>query len=757
MKKRKKMIKRAVTLFLASAVLLTCSPVYGQEAEIEFVDGIISEDTDFFETEEFPSESEIAFTDGKEDTEKEDSTAENSTAENSGEENAGDDNGIHYIKGRPLTEEERAEQLAPIEQLKPLSEVPSIGINSGNTAGYSAYRLYPEKFDARKAGIVTEAKNQNPFGICWAFGMASLMETSLLSQNEGAYDLSEEHLAYFFANRENDPLGNTPFDKNRHLGNYHWGGNNYLASLFLTTWSGMTTEESVPLPTNPENTEDLSCMIPPEKAYEAAAYLTDASFSDYTPERMKEMLLENNSASIMYYMDSAYHNPDTGGYSYPQKRGINHVVVIVGWDDTYSKENFCEASGVTSDGAWIAKNSWGPQWGENGYFYLSYEDKNISGLVSAKAADRPEYENNYFYDGSSGLQTIVLSPKQSVANIFMVKAGKGKNEILGEVNVSTFSENGNYSIQVYTDLKDHQNPVSGTPAYEKPIACYQPFAGVKTVKIPEVPLLSGTEYSVVVTNTGDEKLKFCCETNAGYNGWVSCEAGVGKGQGFFGTTTGNWSDLYSAFATPRIKAHTKTTDWKPAPTPTPKPTLKKPVFTVRASADGYNKITWSKVDGATGYSIYRKVPSGRWVHISNVKAPGLKYYDKRVSPNASYIYTVKAYHKTSKEFYTSKYTTGDVIKTAPAHQKISSAASESSGIRLKWRPQTKCDGYRIYRKTKNGSWRTIKTISSGSVSTYLDKTPRKGVLYYYAVRAYVKEPYGNVYSRYTASKAVKRK
>lgn len=33
--------------------------------------------------------------------------------------------------------------------------------------------------------------------MCWAFGMASLLETSLLSQGLGTYDLSEEHLAYF--------------------------------------------------------------------------------------------------------------------------------------------------------------------------------------------------------------------------------------------------------------------------------------------------------------------------------------------------------------------------------------------------------------------------------------------------------------------------------------------------------------------------------------------------------------------------------
>ena len=77
---------------------------------------------------------------------------------------------------------------------------------------------------------------------------------------------------------------------------------------------------------------------------------------------------------------------------------INHIVTVVGWDDNYSSKNFLESSNVTSDGAWIIKNSWGDQKGDGGYYYLSYEDANISNLVSAEAetvADQ-KYKNNYF-------------------------------------------------------------------------------------------------------------------------------------------------------------------------------------------------------------------------------------------------------------------------------------------------------------------------------------------------------------------------
>jgi hypothetical protein len=58
---------------------------------------------------------------------------------------------------------------------------------------------------------------------------------------------------------------------------------------------------------------------------------------------------------------------------------------------------------------------------------------------------------------------------------------------------------------------------------------------------------------------------------------------------------------------------------------------------------------------------------------------------------------------------------------------------------------------------KGGSYQLIKRISGGNLSSYLDKKAQKGVSYYYAVKAYVKEPYGNTYSKYKSSSAVKRK
>ena len=758
MKKRNTAI-RALSVFLAYAMVCTSVPAAGQEMFGSGVNRETEENTS--DLKEFQSSQADEFgTDTESDAElfgSDDAKQEFQDGENSEE---GTD-GIRYIKGRPLTEEERKEELEPFKNLKPLD--PGIEVESDLTSVYAAYgnreAAFPSSYDARKEGLVTPVKNQNPFGTCWAFGMAAIMEASLLAQNKGTYDLSEEHLSYFFSNRQNDPLGNTPDDKNYVLGNYHViGGNDHLAAIYLSTWSGMTTEADVPFPTDSSHQNDLTVQIPESKAYNSAAYLKNASVSKYSEERMKEMLLNDHAVSIMLYMKESYVNPDTAAYCYPVGKSnstvINHIVTVVGWDDTYSKDNFLPVSNVTSDGAWIIKNSWGEKKGDGGYYYLSYQDPNISKLVSAEsvAASDQKYRNNYFYDGSSALSVIPIQAGQSVAAVYETTAGKGKAEVLGEVNLVTNSDNACYKIQIYTDLTDPYDPESGIAAYAAPYEFEQPIAGVQTISVPEVVLKQGSRYSVVITNSGTDKISFGVEAKSSYGNWFTCTAGIETGQTFYksASETARWTDGKTKNWTARIKAHTRTLNqsWVPDT----------PVFQVKAYNSGYNLISWEKVSGATGYYVYRKpAAGGKWSQIADVGTSELKYKDSKVTANASYRYTVKAYYEASGKRYSGKYKTGDVIKAAPAVQKVTSVKSEKNGIRIRWKPQKKCDGYYIYRKKKGGSYQLIKKISNGNSSSYLDKKAQKGVSYYYAVKAYVKEPYGNTYSKYKSSSAVKRK
>ena len=268
--KKRTVAKRGLSLVLTFAISMTSVPVMAQEqfaAQAENWEMIQ-------QTPEFEDTDQEDFSSGETEQIFEDENGQAQEAQIDSE--TGENENIRYIKGRPLTEEETEEQLAPIRQLSPLQAAPepesNLEVYGQGETGAARASFYPQRYDSRESGWVTPVKNQNPFGVCWAFGMASLLETSLLAQGEGTYDLSEEHLAYFFSHRQNDPLGNTPDDKNQVSYDYHHvGGNDYLAALFLSTWSGMTTEEDVPFPTDPSHTLDLTQAIVDEKAYDAVA------------------------------------------------------------------------------------------------------------------------------------------------------------------------------------------------------------------------------------------------------------------------------------------------------------------------------------------------------------------------------------------------------------------------------------------------------------------------------------------------------
>lgn len=474
---------------------------------------------------------------------------------------------IGYILGRPMTDEERQAQLAPLQNLDAFAPEPEVDSN----IDIATYALYPGTYNAYEEGFVTGVKNQRNTSLCWAFSLASNLETSLLTREQKYYDLSEEQLAYFWANRVNDPLGNTPNDKiTRTQSDYHGTGNGRVASFFLSTWSGMTTEEKVPF-------QSSSVTWPDSLAYDTSAYMEDAIFSQYTVERTKQLLMEYNSVSAMIYMLDNYYYPDTASYSCPQSGLVNHAVTIVGWDDTYSKENFPSASGVNNDGAWIVKNSYGKNWGKNGYFYLSYEDKSITNLVSNTAVTTPAYPNNYFYDGAAaGTFTFpgnTINNGYYVSNIFKATAGNGKDEELGEIVTAVPQDNTDFQIQVYTDLKNTSDPTSGTPAYAEPVDYTQPLAGIHTIHLnTPVKIPQGTFYSVVI-RIPDGSNKFYVEKTTTSTSWFTATAGIDPNQSFFSTSGKKWYDAGNQYnCCFSVKAHTKTLDSSTVVTPSVEPT-----------------------------------------------------------------------------------------------------------------------------------------------------------------------------------------
>lgn len=76
---------------------------------------------------------------------------------------------------------------------------------------------------------------------------------------------------------------------------------------------------------------------------------------------------------------------------------------------------------------------------------------------------------------------------------------------------------------------------------------------------------------------------------------------------------------------------------------------------------------------------------------------------------------------------------GTVSVAAP---KLSKIYNTTSGITICWEKSSNAQGYYIYRKTGSGSYKKIKTISSGGTLKYTDKSAKTAKTYVYTVKAY---------------------
>lgn len=122
-------------------------------------------------------------------------------------------------------------------------------------------------------------------------------------------------------------------------------------------------------------------------------------------KQIKKMIYQYGPVQTSLYMDRRttsaalpYYNGERSAYNYTKKETCTHDVLILGWDDGFAKENF--VSQPRKDGAWICQNTWGEKFGEEGIFYVSYEDANIArgGIAYTKVEPADNYDRIYQTD-----------------------------------------------------------------------------------------------------------------------------------------------------------------------------------------------------------------------------------------------------------------------------------------------------------------------------------------------------------------------
>ncbi|MBO5196020.1 MAG: hypothetical protein J6C03_02865 [Clostridia bacterium] len=402
-----------------------------------------------------------------------------------------------------------------------VEQIETLNVKNGVPENITVYNSgedeeLPERYSSVEKGFVTKPKDQGQFGTCWTFAAASMAESSILSSG-GTYsgkqadvdkiDFSEAQIAYFTYADAYDPLGNLNGDGTYFLGSdlLFCGGNHYFTTLSFASWKGLCKDSTMPYS---KLVEDPAKEYDEKLSYRASVRLENAIWINMADRAaVKKMIMENGAVLSDYCHEDMFFNEETASYYCDIRYATNHAITLVGWDDDYSRENFL--GNPAGDGAWLVKNSWGEEWGDNGYFWLSYYDVTSmnNAVTCMQFADELKYDNSYQYDGSCAMSYVPLDSGMLMANSFTTSAYE--QEKLEAVSFAVMTDNVDYKIRVIKNNSDFVM-VDGESVLENVIEGHVDHAGYYTIPVEEdVVLEKGEEYLVCITFSSDTEPYIC--------------------------------------------------------------------------------------------------------------------------------------------------------------------------------------------------------------------------------------------------------
>ena len=483
---------------------------------------------------------------------------------------------------------------------------------------------------------VTPVRQQNPFGSCWGFGAVAAAETSLLSSglvsDPATLNLSEKQVVWFNAVALGD-TASPQYGEGMAFGfdiqpsaRYDAGGLTSYATGLFASGVGPTSEDTNTRygqifrysGLNGEVVNDNVTWLDENgveqrgfrKVYYSEgddwsmpeayrfwqdyqlreSYLlpspsdckTDADLAEAN-DAIKDQLLSHHAVAINFCAPTSQPGQqsvfnDVLSENWAQydnsKSPSNHVVTIVGYDDSYPKSNF--ATEPPADGAWLVKNSWGSDlldfpdngyrhWGllegmdvvgssyeatsqlHTGYFWLSYYDTTIRNpeTYDFGAGDASITIDQHDFMQVTDYERYDTEGPNRTANVFTA----AQDECLEGISFMTAAPGTTVSWRVYLLKDDATGPEDGECVASVDA---QPYAlgGYHRVHLDDdaqVMLAAGQRYAIVVEQrTPSGKYSFTVNTAiseaTSYNGSVWFEGVVNKGESFF-YVDGAWRDL----------------------------------------------------------------------------------------------------------------------------------------------------------------------------------------------------------------------
>lgn len=599
----------------------------------------------------------------------------------------------------------------------------------------SATSSLPASYDLRDQGGLTAVRDQGNYGTCWAFASLGSLESILLRADGATFDFSEDNMAL--------TCGFT-------ADGYDDGGNSLMASAYLARWTGPVLESQDAY----GDSVTPSGLSPVKHVQEVVFLPKRASATDN--DAIKAAVMEYGAVTTAFYWASGGYKSSTASYYRTSDPGVsNHAVAVVGWDDEYPASEF--GSTPPGNGAFIVRNSWGSDWGDGGYFYVSYYDSTFargSGWCESDnavftAEDTTDYDAIYQYDPFGYVYSISADGTDRevgwMANSFTA-TDDGSVEA---VSFYTLGESTSYKVYVADTLSASSSSLLASGTLDD--------AGYHTVPLTSARAIGqgDTFYVIVRLDTPDCDYPIAVEGYCrDYAEYTTSSKGQSYVAGDVSGSPGAWSDIggdpdrYNVC----VKAFSSDTDPSPSPSPDPSPspsldpspspdpdTGVAPTTTAvglsSTSSEGWTgkavTVTLTATGGSGGTTTYYRIDDGAWTSYSSAFV---------VSGQGSH--TVRYYSAAqlgAKESVRTGYANIDTVAPSSVAKALTvKKAQASKGRRLSMRVTVKdaepsCGAVTLVTTvaTKSGMrlGRTTTTRASGSVATVrvkLERTLRRG-------------------------------